>query len=79
MTPINKSALHSTYLVKIEEYLNNDNFELLDTFIEQLYIKLTEEERTLLSDIIDEATLYLELKESDYKEESLKLIKEFSK
>jgi hypothetical protein len=40
---------------------------------------LSEEEREIIDDIINEATLYLELRDDEYKEEALKMIENFEK
>ena len=63
---------------KLKDYLENDNFEELDKlFIEVYSVEIPEEQEEKISDILDEATLYLEFKESEYKDEALKLISEF--
>lgn len=62
---------------KLKEYLENDNFEELDKlFIEIYSVEIPEEQEEKISDILDEATLYLEFKEDEYKNEALKLINE---
>jgi hypothetical protein len=57
--------------------LETDDFEGLDAlFIETYSSEIPEEQEEKLSDILDEATLYLEFKEDEYKQEALKLISE---
>ena len=64
-------------LKKLKDYLENDNFEELDRlFIEIYSIEIPEEQEEKLSDILDEATLYLEFKEEDYKKVALEMIGE---
>lgn len=64
-------------LKNLKEYLENDNFEELDElFIEIYSVEIPEEQEEKISDILDEATLYLEFKEQKYKQEALKLIEE---
>ena len=61
---------------KLKDYLENDNFEELDKlFIEIYSAEIPEEQEEKLSDILDEATLYLEFKEEDYKNTALEMIK----
>lgn len=60
---------------KLKDYLENDNFEWLDKlFIEIYSVEIPEEQEERLSDILDEATLYLEFKEEEYKEKALEMI-----
>ena len=62
---------------KVKQYLQNDDFEELDKlFIEVYSVEIPEQQEEKLSDILDEATLYLEFKEKEYKDEALKLIDE---
>ena len=63
---------------KLKDYLENDNFEELDKlFIEVYSVEIPEEQEEKISDILDEATLYLEFKEEDYKNVALELISNF--
>jgi hypothetical protein len=65
-------------LKKLKDYLENDNFEELDKlFIEVYSVEIPEEQEEKLSDILDEATLYLEFKEEDYKKVALEMIGKF--
>lgn len=64
-------------LKNLKEYLENDNFEELDQLFIDIYsVEISEEQEEKISDILDEATLYLEFKEDKYKQEALRLIKE---
>ncbi len=67
--------MKNEYLKKLKEVLEADNFDWLDQVLEEAILwDLTEDEVNELDDILNEATLYAEFKESDYKEEALKLI-----
>jgi len=60
---------------KLKQYLLEDDFDWLDRlFIEIYSAEIPEEQEKKLSDILDEATLYLELKEADYKNVALEMI-----
>ena len=60
---------------KLKQYLLEDDFDWLDRlFIEIYSAEIPEEQQEKLSDILDEATLYLELKEADYKNVALEMI-----
>ena len=62
-------------LKKLKDYLENDNFDWLDElFIEIYSAEIPEEQEDKLSDILNEATLYLELKEQEYKDTALEMI-----
>ena len=75
---MNQATIYKNYLSKLEEALREDNFDGLDYILEFLNIPNIEENiYEDISDIIDEATLYLELKETDYKDQALTLISEF--
>ena len=66
-------------LEKLQEALASDNFDTIDYIVEYLQSpNITDDERDTIQDIIDEATLYIELKEEEYKGEALKLIWEYS-
>jgi len=63
---------------KLKNYLENDNFDELDKlFIEVYSVEIPEEQEEKISDILDEATLYLEFKEEDYKKVALEMIDNF--
>jgi len=62
-------------LKKVKYCLENDDFEELDKlFIEIYSVEIPEEQEEKVSNILDEATLYLEFKEKEYKDEAIKLI-----
>ena len=65
------------YLCDLKQILEDDDFEKLDEILESLMTWIySEEEVNEMWDIVNEATLYAEFKESDYKEEALRLIRE---
>ena len=75
---MNEANIYKNYLSKLEEALKWDNFDNLDNILEFLNVPNIEENvYEDISDIIDEATLYLELKETDYKDQALLLIWEY--
>ncbi len=62
-------------LKKLKQYLLKNDFDNLDRLFIELYsVEIPEEQEEKLSDILDEATLYLELKEEDYKNVALEMI-----
>ena len=64
-------------LKNLADYLENDNFDELDKLFIELYSEeIPEEQEEKISNILDEATLYLEFKEDEYKDEALRLINE---
>jgi hypothetical protein len=74
----NKKQLYTNYLSKLEEALNSNNKEGIDYILEYVYtINLTEEELIEIDDILQEATLYTEFWEDEYKDEALLQISEF--
>ncbi len=73
-----KADIYKNYLSKLEEALNEENFDNLDYIIEFLnFPNIEEEVYNDISDIIDEATLFIELKEAEYKNWALELIWEY--
>ena len=75
---VNKKKLYSEYISKLEDTLNNDNFEWINYILEYIYsIWLSENEIIEIDDILQEATLYSELNEKKYKDEALLKIEEF--
>jgi len=59
----------------LADYLENDNFEAMDELLEEIYSQeMSEEQEEKLSDLLDEVTLYSELRENEYKEEALNII-----
>lgn len=74
----NKKQLYKDYLSKLEEALISDNKEAIDYILEYVYtVNLTEEELIEIDDILQEATLYSEFWEDEYKDEALLQISEF--
>lgn len=70
--------MYENYLSKLEIALGEDNFDNIDYIIEYIQSpNLDPEDREPIAEIIDEATLYLELREIDYKETALALIAEY--
>ena len=66
------------YLSKIQEALISDNFTELDKLLEAAIDgEISIDDREEIDDILNEVTLYLEFKETEYKEEGLKLIGEY--
>jgi hypothetical protein len=66
------------YIAKIQQALEQDNFTVLDTLLQDAIDgEISIDEREEIDDILNEVTLYIELKESEYKEEGLKLISEY--
>ena len=75
---VNKKKLYAEYLSKVEEALINDNKEGLNYILEYVYtVHLTDDELMEIDDILQEATLYAELNDSEYKDEALVQINEF--
>ncbi len=73
-----KTELYNLYLNKLEEAIENDKFDDIDLLLEAIYAEnIPEKEMDEMYDILNEATLYTELRESEYKEEFMELIKEF--
>lgn len=66
------------FLEKIKEALRKDDFESIDSLLEYTVSgQMDIDDREKIDDILNEVTLYLELKEIEYKEEGLKLIEEY--
>lgn len=66
------------YVSKIQEALIKDDFDILDSLLEYAVSgEMSIDDREEIDDILNEVTLYIEFKESEYKEEGLKLISEF--
>jgi len=75
---MNKKTLYEDYLSKLEEALITNNNDSINYILEFLYTSwLPENDQRLIDDILQEATLYSELGEIEYKEEALRLIEEF--
>ena len=73
----NKKKLYIEYISKLEKELIAENIEWINFILEYMYtIQLTEEERIEIDDILQEATLYVEFKDDEYKDEALLQINE---
>ena len=75
----NKIFMKTKDIIKnLKNYLENDDFDWLDRlFIETYSVEIPQEQEEKISDILDEATLYLEFKEEDYKKVALEMIEKF--
>lgn len=72
--------LYENYISKLEKSLLEEKNDELDYILESIHtIWIPEEQMESINDILQEATLYIELKEEEYKNEALKLIEEFKK
>jgi len=75
---MNKTDLKKLYgncVLKLKDALEKDDFESLNYILEYIYSpNLTEKQTEEISDIADEATLYSELKDQEYKDEALAMI-----
>lgn len=70
--------LYELYLAKLEEAIIADNFEDIDFILEAIYAEnIPEKDLDNMYEILNEATLYTELKEAEYKEAFLEIIEEF--
>lgn len=70
--------IYDNYLKKIKETLENDDFDGLDYILEYIYTSgVPEDVIDEIDDILQEITLYVELKDKEYKETALEYIKEF--
>lgn len=75
---MNKKEIYNNYLSKIKESLDKDDFDAIDYILEFLYTSwIPESDLGAMDEILNEVTLYSELKEIEYKETALVLIKEF--
>ncbi len=68
-----------TMILQVKEALEKDDFASLDTLLEELFSSGNYSQKQLdeYDKFLQEATLYSELKEDDYKNEALKLINEY--
>lgn len=74
------SELYVNYISKLEDALVWENFENIDFILESIYtIGLPENQLEKIDDILQEATLYSEFREDDYKITALELIEDFKK
>ena len=70
--------IYDNYLSKMKETLQKDDFEWLDYILTYLYTSwIPDDVLDELDDILQEITLYTELKEADYKNEALAMIEDF--
>ncbi|MDD2870686.1 MAG: hypothetical protein PHS49_01740 [Candidatus Gracilibacteria bacterium] len=75
---MNKTKLYNDYLSKLETAIIADDMDSINYILEYLYTnQLPEDDMEAIDDILQEATLYSELGELEYKEEALRLISEF--
>lgn len=73
-----RKEIYENFLLKIKEVLENDNFEWIDYILEYMYSSwIPDDIMDELDDILNEITLYSELKTLEYKQEALDLIKDF--
>lgn len=76
---INKQEIYTHYLSKLEDALKVDNFDNIDYILEYIYTAwIPENILSEIDDILQEVTLYSELKEQEYKIEALDLINRFN-
>ena len=72
------SDLYITYSLPLEDALKNENFEKIDFILETIYTMWMDDKTiTKIDDILQEATLFSEFREEDYKIEALNLIEDF--
>ena len=75
-----KNPIIKDYIKKLKNSLEENNFDMIDYLLEYaISWDLSEEEREEIDDLINEATLYLELRDEEYKEEALKMIENLEK
>ncbi len=75
---MNNKEIFTNYLSKIKESLEKDDFASLDYILEYMYTSWVPDEiLDEIDDILQEVTLYIELKEDDYKTTALEFIKEY--
>jgi len=73
-----EAELYTNYLSKLEEALVQENMDNIDYIVETLYTSgLSETDMDKIDDILNEATLFLEFKDEEYKETALDLISDF--
>ncbi len=59
----------------LKNFLESDDFIQLDELLHEVYsTEMSTEQIDKLSDILDEATLYIELKEQEYKNTALEML-----
>lgn len=75
---VDKKKLYKEVVLTVKQALEKDDFKNLDEILEfSVGWNLDEDEYMEITDILDEATLYSELKEAEYKEEALAMIADF--
>gem|GEM_PF-1046180 len=75
---MNNKEIYENYLKKIKEILEKDDFESLDYILEYMYTSgIPDDILDEIDDILQEVTLYVELKDKEYKETALEFIKEY--
>lgn len=75
---MNKKEIYTNYLAKVKETLTKDDCDTLDSILEVIYTSgISGEIIEEIDDILREVTLYLELKEVEYKETALEMIKKY--
>lgn len=72
------SDLYINYILPLEDALKNENFEKIDFILETIYTMWMDDKTiTKIDDILQEATLFSEFREEEYKIEALNLIEDF--
>lgn len=72
------SDLYINYILPLEDALKNENFEKIDFILETIYTMWMDDKTIIkIDDILQEATLFSEFREEDYKIEALNLIEDF--
>ena len=72
------SDLYINYILPLEDALKNENFEKIDFILETIYTMWMDDKTIIkIDDILQEATLFYEFREEDYKIEALNLIEDF--
>ncbi|MGE4443544.1 MAG: hypothetical protein AB7E37_00955 [Candidatus Altimarinota bacterium] len=75
---MNNKEIYENYLKKIKEILEKDDFESLDYILEYMYTSgIPDDILEEIDDILQEVTLYVELKDKEYKETALEFIREY--
>lgn len=75
---MNNKEIYENYLKKIKEILEKDDFESLDYILEYMYTSgIPDDILDEIDDILQEVTLYVELKDKEYKETALEFISEY--
>ncbi len=75
---MNNKEIYENYLKKIKEILEKDDFESLDYILEYMYTSgIPEDILDEIDDILQEITLYVELKDKEYKQTALEFISEY--